>query len=182
MTATGRDKPDAPDDRSFAELIADQADIVPIPASPTARPESAPRPDRPAATPTKARQPLQRPDPDDPLVAHRSFVRRKSLRELRAGAIRPDRSIDLHGHDRRSARQRVGEEIRQASRSGERCVLVVVGRGRHSAGGVAVLRDELPKWLSDPALEQFVAAFAPAIASDGGRGALYVLLGRARHE
>jgi DNA-nicking Smr family endonuclease len=177
MTASGRDKPDAPDDRSFAELIADQGGIVPIPARHALRRESAPRAGKTIPAPAKIRQPLQRSSADDPLVAHRSFVRLKRLRELRAGAIRPDRSVDLHGCDRRRARQRVQDEIRQASRAGERCVLVVVGRGRHSTGGVAVLRDALPKWLSDPALEQFVAAFAPAIASDGGRGALYVLLG-----
>ena len=177
MTANGRDKPGPSDDRSFAELIAEQGGVVPIPGDRTVRraPGVATNPRTPKQA--SARQPMQRPNTDDPLVAHRTFVRRRRLRELRAGAIRPDRTLDLHGHDRRRAEKLVHETIRQASRAGEQCVLVVVGRGRRSADGVAVLRDELPRWLCDRALEQFVVAFAPAIPADGGRGALYVLLG-----
>jgi DNA-nicking Smr family endonuclease len=176
MTPNGRDKPGPSDDRSFAELIAEQGDVVPIPGDPAVRrsPGAATSPRAPTRAP--ARQPMLRPNADEPLVAHRSFVRRRRLRELRAGAIRPDRALDLHGLDRRRAEKLVHETVRLASRAGERCVLVVAGRGRHSTDGVAVLRDELPRWLCDPALERFVVAFAPAIPADGGRGALYVLL------
>ncbi len=176
MTGPGKDKPDAPDDRSFAELVSEIDGVVPIPSRP-----SVPRkPSRAAREPTPAkatsRQPLQRPDTDDPFIAHASSVRGKRLRELKAGKIRPDSTLDLHGLDRRQARKLVHDGIRQASLAGERCVLVVAGRGHHSPGGVSVLRDELPDWLSDRALDGIVAAFAPAITPDGGQGALYVLL------
>lgn len=177
MTPAGRDKAGPSDDRSFAEWIAEQGDVVPIPADPAVRPAPgaatrAPAPDR---GPSRGSQWV--PNADDPLCAHRTFVRRRRLRALRAGAIRPERTVDLHGHDRRRAEKVVKETIRQASRAGEQCVLVVFGRGRHSVDGVAVLRDEVPRWLCDPALERSVVAFAPAIPADGGRGALYVLLG-----
>jgi DNA-nicking Smr family endonuclease len=122
------------------------------------------------------RDPLRRPNPEDPLLAHRSFVRRRVLRDLRAGRIRPARTVDLHRLDRRTAARRVREEIAEAHRARERCVLVVAGRGRHSERGAPLLRDALPGWLADPRLAGAVAAFAAAIPADGGRGAVYVLL------
>ena len=59
---------------------------------------------------------------------------------------------------------------------GERCVLVVHGKGEHSAGGVGVLRGEIAAWLSQGRASEHVAAFATAQDADGGEGAMYVLL------
>ncbi len=55
-------------------------------------------------------------------------------------------------------------------------MLVIHGRGDHSPAGVGVLRGEIAAWLSQGRSSQHVAAFATAIADDGGDGALYVLL------
>jgi DNA-nicking Smr family endonuclease len=59
---------------------------------------------------------------------------------------------------------------------GERCVLVIHGKGQHSAGGIGVLRGEIAAWLSQGACSASVAAFATARGDDGGEGAMYVLL------
>jgi DNA-nicking Smr family endonuclease len=61
---------------------------------------------------------------------------------------------------------------------GERCVLVIHGKGEHSPGRQAVLRGEIAAWLSQGTSSQHVAAFATSGASDGGEGAVYVLLRR----
>lgn len=161
-------------DRSFADRMADLDGIRPVGPEPRVPPSSAPEPARPA--PARADRALRIPDADEPLLAHRSFVRRRVLRDLRAGRIPPDDEIDLHRLDRRAAERRLREGLARAKDEGHRCVLVIFGRGRHSAQGRPVLASALPGWLGDPALAGSVAAFAPAIPRDGGRGAVYVLL------
>ena len=61
---------------------------------------------------------------------------------------------------------------------GERCVLVIHGKGEHSPDGIGVLRGEISAWLSQGAASEHVAAFATAARRDGGEGAVYVLLRR----
>jgi len=119
---------------------------------------------------------LIHPDADEPLFGHRRGVSETTLRRLRAGKLRPEATIDLHGlrHDR--ARHRLGDAIEAAAREGLRCVLVIHGRGRRSAGGEAVLRGALPEWLDQPPLDRRVRAVAPAQRQDGGDGASYLLL------
>jgi DNA-nicking Smr family endonuclease len=57
-------------------------------------------------------------------------------------------------------------------------VLVIHGKGDHSPMGVGVLRGEISAWLSQGASSEHVAAFSTARDSDGGPGAVYVLLRR----
>ncbi len=177
MTGNGSRRGDDDADRSFADHMEDRDQVTPLGPDRHARasgPKPAPRPTPESREATA--DALQFPDRDDPLVARRSFVRRAEMRDLRAGRIRPERRIDLHGERRTSAERRVREEIAQAARDRVRCLIVVTGRGRHSEGGAPVLREQLPRWLGSAALAGHVAAFAPAIDTDGGRGAVYVLL------
>lgn len=101
------------------------------------------------------------------------------LRELAAGERSPERRLDLHGLTRAEAREDLAFELAEAQAEGERCVLVVTGRGTHSALG-PVLRDAVVEWLQQPPLAERVLAFASARPRDGGSGALYVLLRRMR--
>jgi len=106
-------------------------------------------------------------------------IDRAWLRRLRAGEIVPEARVDLHGLRARDASRRVQRALDAAHAAGQRCVLIVHGRGTHSAEG-AVLRTELPRWLADPRTAPLVMAFASARPSDGGTGATYVLLRRKR--
>lgn len=106
-------------------------------------------------------------------------VDRAHLRRLRAGDARPERRIDLHGHDARAARDAVRRALRAMHEGGERCLLVVHGRGAHSADD-PVLRAALPEWLAEAPHARRVMAFCPAQPRDGGAGASYVLLRRRR--
>jgi DNA-nicking Smr family endonuclease len=54
-------------------------------------------------------------------------------------------------------------------------VRVITGRGRGRAAG-GVLQREVPGWLAAPPLAAWVLAFASAPASEGGAGALRILL------
>ena len=106
-------------------------------------------------------------------------IDRAHLARLRRGEQRVERRIDLHGMTAAEARRELTAELRAAFADGVRCVLVVHGRGLHSEGG-AVLKGGVVDWLIAAPLASFVLAFASAQPRDGGPGASYVLLRRAR--
>jgi DNA-nicking Smr family endonuclease len=102
----------------------------------------------------------------------------EALRRLRRGQLPIDGRLDLHGMAVSEARAQLGLFLRTMRTRGERCVLIIHGKGEHSPQGVGVLRGETAAWLSQGPSSQHVAAFATAAAHDGGEGALYVLLRR----
>lgn len=101
-----------------------------------------------------------------------------TLRRLRRGLLPIDARLDLHGMATQEARGQLELFLRTMRARGERCVLVIHGKGEHSAGGLPVLRGEISAWLSQGASSEHVAAFATASDADGGEGAVYVLLRR----
>jgi DNA-nicking Smr family endonuclease len=94
------------------------------------------------------------------------------LRDLRHGKIPVDARLDLHGLRPGDARERVLEFLKDKRARGERCVLVIHGKGE------GVLRGEIAAWLSQGRAREHVAAFATARDEDGGEGAVYVALRR----
>ncbi len=101
-----------------------------------------------------------------------------ALRKLRRGVMPIDGRTDLHGLGADAARAHLETFLRDKRTRGERCVLVVHGKGEHSPGGQGVLRGEIAAWLSQGKASEHVAAFASAGEEDGGTGAVYVLLRR----
>jgi DNA-nicking Smr family endonuclease len=63
--------------------------------------------------------------------------------------------------------------IDSSRHSRHRCVCIVHGRGLHSDGGTAILRAQVRKYLRS---HRSVLAYADAPRTDGGSGAVYVLL------
>jgi DNA-nicking Smr family endonuclease len=106
-------------------------------------------------------------------------VDRAWLRRLRAGDVRVEFRVDLHGLNARTAHVAVRRALERAHADGQRCVLVVHGRGLHSPEG-PVLRAFLLRWLTESRVAPIVMAFACARPRDGGEGATYVLLRRSR--
>lgn len=102
----------------------------------------------------------------------------EALRRLRRGLVPVDARLDLHGMGVPEARAKLEGFLRTTRANGERCVLVIHGKGEHSPRGVAVLRGEIAAWLSQGASSEHVAAFATSSVADGGEGAVYVLLRR----
>jgi DNA-nicking Smr family endonuclease len=100
------------------------------------------------------------------------------VRRLRRGLQPVDGRLDLHGMGAAEARAQLELFLRTMRARGERCVLVIHGKGEHSPRGVGVLRGEISAWLSQGGSSEHVAAFATASDSDGGEGATYVLLRR----
>ena len=86
--------------------------------------------------------------------------------------------IDLHGMIQVDARAALTSFILDSVRKGHRSVLVVHGRGLGSPGGRPILKHATVEWLSHGMIGGHVLAFATARPTDGGAGAMYVLLRR----
>jgi DNA-nicking Smr family endonuclease len=95
---------------------------------------------------------------------------------VRRGEIPPRQELDLHGLLKQEAHQLLKSFVVQARRDGERCILIVTGKGQHSLGGHSVLKEAVPDWLSKSPMNTHLLAFCPAQSQDGGDGAIYVLL------
>jgi DNA-nicking Smr family endonuclease len=100
------------------------------------------------------------------------------LRKLRRGLMPIDARLDLHGLRAEEAADALDRFLAEKHARGDRCVLVVHGKGEHSPGRRGVLRGEMSAWLSQGAASVHVAAFSTAEPQDGGEGAVYVLIAR----
>ncbi len=103
---------------------------------------------------------------------------RRYLPKLRNGLYSIQGQIDLHGLSREEARSAVEAFICRMSRDRSCCIKVIHGRGINSPNDRAVLKESLHQWLSSRRMSRHVVAYASAPFSDGGVGAIYVLLRR----
>ena len=113
-------------------------------------------------------------DTDDALSFRRPDIGPEVVRKLRRGVWAIQAQLDLHGLRREEARERLNRFIFDARRGGLRCVRVIHGKGNGSPGREPVLKGKVKTWLVQ---KKDVIAFTQARASDGGTGALLVLLG-----
>ena len=112
-------------------------------------------------------------DTDDELSYRRSGIGTDVTQRLRKGHWSLQGQIDLHGLRSDEAREALGQFIRDAYKRGWRCVRVVHGKGLGSPGKTPVLKSKVQRWLVQ---KNEVLAFVQAKASEGGAGALVVLL------
>lgn len=112
-------------------------------------------------------------DTDETLSFRREGIAVEVVRKLRRGHWALQAQLDLHGLRRDAAREALGLFIHDSVRRGLRCVRVVHGKGHGSPGREPVLKGRVRRWLVQ---KNEVLAFVQARASDGGAGALMVLL------
>ena len=112
-------------------------------------------------------------DTDEALSFRRPGMGPDVVRKLRRGGWSIQRQLDLHGLRREDARDTLSAFIREAHKSGLRCVRVVHGKGLGSPGKTPVLKGRVQSWLIQ---KQEVLAFVQARPAEGGAGALVVLL------
>ncbi len=93
----------------------------------------------------------------------------KTIRQIKKGAIRPSRRLDLHAMRREHAHHELDDFLANCYREQHRLVLVIHGKGQ------GVLKNLIYNWLQQ---YPYVLGFHSAIARDGGTGALYVYLKR----
>jgi DNA-nicking Smr family endonuclease len=97
------------------------------------------------------------------------------MRKLRRGYFVVEAELDLHGWTVPEAREGVSEFLRAACTAGKRCVRIIHGKGNSSAGKMPVLKGKVNAWLRR---KNEVLAFCSCRPTDGGTGAVYVLLRR----
>ena len=100
-------------------------------------------------------------------------VDRREIRKLKRGAYAAGDHRDLHGRKAAEACAIVRTFIENSRHRRHRCVCIVHGRGLHSEGNASVLKARVRECLRH---HRSVLAYADAPRSDGGAGAVYVLL------
>jgi DNA-nicking Smr family endonuclease len=106
-------------------------------------------------------------DTGEELLFVRPGVSRQTLRKMRRGQWVVEANLDLHGMTRSEAAASVAEFLRRCTAQRMRCVRIVHGKG------LGVLKAKLRRWLP---MKDEVLAFTQAPATQGGSGALLVLL------
>lgn len=103
---------------------------------------------------------------------------RRLLQRLRRGDYAIQDHTDLHGLTRDEARIRVEQFLNESRLRSRRCVLIIHGRGLNSKDQIPVLKESVRVWLTRGRISRSVLCFATARPTDGGAGAVYVLLRR----
>lgn len=96
------------------------------------------------------------------------------LRQVKRGIVAVDYQLDLHGLNREEALSALPRFLQLASRKGQKAVLVITGKGKHSEDE-PVLNQAVASWLRDAGRE-LIVEYAPAPREMGGSGAYVVFL------
>ena len=134
----------------------------------------APKPARIAPPPPPTR-PTQ---PDRGLDSHWD-------RRLKSGALQPELTLDLHGHNLDAAYDRLMSGVAQARAMGARTILLITGKPRPVAAADrsdrrGAIRAKVLDWLAASSHHSAIAAVRRAHQRHGGDGALYIVLRRER--
>jgi len=92
-----------------------------------------------------------------------------SFKNFKKKKIKPDISLDLHGYTLYSAKLLLQKFISNCYEKNIRNVLIITGKGQNNKGA---LKEEVPKWLTDKPVNQYVINFNMAPSQFGGEGAL----------
>lgn len=133
-----------------------------------------PTPPPSASTPTTP--------PSSPLhqylsVGNLQHMDKQSAKRFKKGKWPIEARLDLHGYDKIQASAALSDFIHSSYQQQKRCVIVITGKGKDSPG---ILKQQVPLWLNEPNLRSYILGFSYARPHDGGEGALYILLKRAR--
>lgn len=112
-------------------------------------------------------------DIDETMSFRRPGIGEDVIKKLRRGEWVPQDKVDLHGLRSDEAREALATFLRRSVRNGVRCVRVIHGKGIGSPDKLPVLKGKVRSWLVQ---KEEVIAFVQARESQGGAGALMVLL------
>ncbi len=178
--------------REKAVFLAEMAGVTPLPQDPRGRVEKLPQATPKPLYPSDACEALA--DLRDLVAGRGEFtiqytdeymegiapgVDRRLAQRLHRGDYAIQAHIDLHGHTVEEAKIAVDRFLTAAYVARQRCLLLIHGRGLNSKDNRPVLKEQVRIWLSHGRLSRLVLAFATAPLTDGGAGAVYVLLRRA---
>jgi DNA-nicking Smr family endonuclease len=108
----------------------------------------------------------------------------RTHKRMKAGKLRPEGKLDLHGMTLAQAQPTLTRFVLDAHGRGKRLVLVVTGKGKSKPSDdvmpnrLGVLKHQVPAWLAMPPLAPVVLQVTEASRAHGGAGAYYVYLRR----
>jgi len=102
-------------------------------------------------------------------------ISRRIVKALREGKFAIKRTLNLRGMFVEEAKEAFEEFMKKAILNGDRCVLIIHGRGL-SSKYEPVLKNKVKEWLEKGPFRKYVLAYSSARPCDGGPGATYVLL------
>lgn len=148
------------------------------PAKPAEPEPTQPEPDARAKRPTPARPRKPPPEPARPRPG--TTLDGSWDRKLESGAVRPDRVLDLHGHDLDRAWSAIDSALERAIEAGDRVLLLITGHARPGDPPVqrGRIRAAVHDWLAVSRHAARIAAVRPAHGRHGGGGSLYIILRR----
>ena len=100
-------------------------------------------------------------------------IQHKVMQKLRQGRFPIDATMDLHGLTVVKAQHELEHFLREALRRQYRLILVIHGKGKSTPNNPPILKNRVNNWLRH---HPEILAFCSARQSDGGTGAVYVLL------
>tara|TARA_X000000950_G_C13418469_1_gene459124 strand:+ start:16 stop:558 length:543 start_codon:yes stop_codon:yes gene_type:complete len=96
--------------------------------------------------------------------------------KLERGIIRPETRLDLHGKTLIEAKKSLIRFIKSCLDNNIRCILIITGKKKTLYGSKGLIRENLPIWLNDKELYNYVLFHCYATKKDGEDGARYILL------
>jgi len=100
-------------------------------------------------------------------------IDKATAKRLKEGKYPVDARLDMHGRNQQEAHEGLKYFIHTAYQMGKRCVLVVTGKGPANKGK---LKSNVPRWLNNEGIREYVIGFSYALPKHGGEGAIYILL------
>jgi len=176
---------DDPEARAFAEAMGDARKLrgpgrIPVTHAPA--PGAAPRrsgtaaPATPASDGGPARLIVE--EAGESWSARADGIDRRFTRKLSAGKVEIEARIDLHGRSRGESTRALDRFLTMARANGQRCLLVIHGRGLHSGADGPALREAVRAALIEGPHAAHVLACVSAPPPLGGAGATLVWLRR----
>jgi DNA-nicking Smr family endonuclease len=111
------------------------------------------------------------------LSFRRSGIQHRLFSRLRNGHLQIEAELDLHGMTVAIAHHALAKFLQDCQSDTLRCVRIVHGKGWSSKNQKPVLKTKLNSWLQQ---DDNILAFCSAPIDDGGTGAVYILLRRAK--
>ncbi len=109
----------------------------------------------------------------DELSFKRPGVQNREFRKLKQGKLPISTESDLHGLTIEAAKAELSDFLEECRRRNHHCVKIIHGKGLRSKQGERTIKSQIGKWLRQ---RQEILAYHSAKQTDGGTGALYVLM------
>ena len=103
-------------------------------------------------------------------------INKRMKLKLERGLIRPEIKLDLHGKTLSEAKKSLSHFIKSSINNNIRCILVITGKKKTLNGSRGLIRENLPLWLKENELFNYILFHCYAIKKDGDDGARYILL------